>query len=425
MNIGELIYGAGGGLSSLYDSAVKAAGNFEKAFLMRCFVVDAGKEDGLFSREEEPFCAVCSNEQLRRFGELKCAGLHRDGIAQAEKWGGKYEYQCPAGLTFISAALRKGTEYGIAAGPFLMVGLQDFVSNDLDGFFKGAAAQSLKNLSAKLPFYSSDRVSHMAGILSMITAYAAERDSLEIRILEQVAKNQSEVFYSLYDTRDEKSGDYPIGHEKMLREYIAQGNKPESQKMLNEILGRILFCSSGNFEFIKARITELLVIISRAAIEGGADITEVFGLSSDFLNDVNNLSSPDELYQWLAKVLIRFTNSVFDISKTKHSHIIKRVIDYINKNYMNSVSLNDISEFTNLSVSYLSRIFNEEMGCSLSTYVNRVRIDNSKLFLLNEGIPLAEAAYLSGFEDQSYFSKIFKKVTGVTPGKYRAERGNI
>jgi two-component system, response regulator YesN len=392
---------------------------------MRCFVADAGKEDGLFSREEDSFCAVCANEQLRRLNELKCGDMHRYGIVQAEKWGGKYEYQCPAGLTFISAALQKGTEYGIVAGPFLMVGPEDFIANDLDRFFRGFAARSLRNLSEKLPFYSCERVSYIASILSMITACAAERDSLEIRILEQVAKSQNEVFYSLYDMRDSKSSDYPIGQEKMLQGYIAQGNKPESQKVMNEILGRILFCSGGDFEFIKARIIELIVIISRAAIEGGADITEVFGLNSDFLNDIKSLLSQDELYQWLAKVLIRFTNSVFDLSATKHSYIIKRVIEYIKKNYMNKISLNDISNFTNLSVSYLSRIFNEEMGCNLNMYINRVRIDNAKLFLLNDNIPLTEAAYLSGFDDQSYFSKIFKKVAGLTPGKYRSKRGNI
>jgi YesN/AraC family two-component response regulator len=92
---------------------------------------------------------------------------------------------------------------------------------------------------------------------------------------------------------------------------------------------------------------------------------------------------------------------------------------------MNKISLNDISNYTNISVSHLSKIFKEEMKCSLSAYINQIRVENAKLFLLGEGIPLTEVAYLSGFEDQSYFSKVFKKVTGVTPGKFRARRGNI
>lgn len=53
-----------------------------------------------------------------------------------------------------------------------------------------------------------------------------------------------------------------------------------------------------------------------------------------------------------------------------------------------------------------------------------MRIENAKLFLLNDDIPMTEAVYLSGFEDQSYFTEVFKKLTGVTPGKYRS-KGNI
>ena len=132
-----------------------------------------------------------------------------------------------------------------------------------------------------------------------------------------------------------------------------------------------MFCwAKGSFDFIKARIIELIVIISRAAIEGGADITEVFGLNSDFLSDIKSLSSHDELYQWLAGVLIRFTNSAFNIEEAKHTYLIKRVIDYIKKNYMNKISLNDISNHVNLSVSYLSRIFNGQMGLQLK-YIHK------------------------------------------------------
>ena len=230
-------------MSKLYDSALKAAEIFKKAFCIRCFVVDAGKKDGFSKREEDPFCCVCAHEQLKRLHELKCENIHRDAISQAEKWGGKYEYQCPAGLTFMCSALQGGSEYGIIAGPFLMVELKDFITNDLERFFKGTAVRSLKSMSGKLPYYSGERVSNIAFILSMMSAYADERDSLEIRIMEQVAKNQSDVFYSLYDMKEAKQSDYPIAQEKLLQGYIAQGNKAESQRMLNEILER--FCSAG------------------------------------------------------------------------------------------------------------------------------------------------------------------------------------
>lgn len=416
-------------MSSLYDSAVDIADTFEKACCVKCFVVDTAKQDGLMNRKQDAFCSICANEQIKCKKQLQCENIHRYGILQAEKWGGKYEYLCPAGLAFICATLQKNEEIqcGVTAGPFLMVELQDFIQEDLERFFNGVATQKLVAQSESLPYFYSGRVSYLANILSMISAYAAEKDSFQLRIMKQVAKSQNEVFDSLYGLKGTKACDYkyPIEQEKLLQGYIEQGDKAASQKVLNDILGHIFFSSGGKFEYIKARIIELVVILSRAAIQGGADITEVFGLNRDYISDVQNFESPDELNRWLANVLIRFTNSVFDFSKTKHSDLIKRVIVYVRRNYMKKISLNDISNYTNLSVSYLSKIFKDETGHSLSAYINQVRIQNAKLFLLDDNIPLIEVAYLSGFEDQSYFSKVFKKVSHVTPGKYRENKGNI
>ena len=92
---------------------------------------------------------------------------------------------------------------------------------------------------------------------------------------------------------------------------------------------------------------------------------------------------------------------------------------------MNKISLEEIAESVQFSVSYISRIFKNEMGCSITTFINKVRVDNAKLLLLNQNIPLVEVAYLCGFEDQTYFSKVFKKVTDVSPGRFRDKRGKL
>ncbi len=212
---------------------------------------------------------------------------------------------------------------------------------------------------------------------------------------------------------------------KALQNYIAQGDRNAAQKALNEILGNVFFCSGGDFEVIKARTTELIVLLSRAAIEGGADVVQVFGLNYDFLKDIGGFKTMDELNAWLANVLIRFTNSVFDLKAVKHSDIILNIITYIRRNYMRKITLNDIADCVNFSISYISRIFKEEMGVSITSFVNRVRVDSAKMLLLQKEIPLVEVAYLCGFEDQTYFNKVFKRTAGTSPGKFRDKRGKL
>ena len=76
---------------------------------------------------------------------------------------------------------------------------------------------------------------------------------------------------------------------------------------------------------------------------------------------------------------------------------------YIHNNCAEKLTLNEIADHVNYSVSYLSRIFKEETGESVTAYVNRVRIERAKALLANDALTLTEIASLSGFEDQSYF----------------------
>ena len=67
----------------------------------------------------------------------------------------------------------------------------------------------------------------------------------------------------------------------------------------------------------------------------------------------------------------------------------------------------------------LSKIFKEETQKSISAYINYVRIENAKKLLTTTDISLVDLAYIVGFEEQSYFTKVFKKLEGIAPGKYR------
>mgnify|MGYP000954048322 FL=1 len=121
--------------------------------------------------------------------------------------------------------------------------------------------------------------------------------------------------------------------------------------------------------------------------------------------------------------MFRFTDLVFDLKEAKHADLIHKALRYIQSNYQGKITLEEVATLVNLSPSYFSKVFKEGMNCSFTSYLNRYRIDQSKLLLKTTAIPLSEIGALVGFEDQSYFTKIFKKNTGMLPGKYR--RSNL
>ena len=134
------------------------------------------------------------------------------------------------------------------------------------------------------------------------------------------------------------------------------------------------------------------------------------------------MESLEKLSLWLTGVLDRFMSYVFEFSAVKHSDVVYKIIGFVQRNYMHKITLDDIAAHVYLSRSYVSKIFKEEMECSLTAYINQVRVQKSKV-LLSEEMSLTDVAYNVGFEDQSYYTKVFKKATGISPGQYKMKKG--
>ena len=104
---------------------------------------------------------------------------------------------------------------------------------------------------------------------------------------------------------------------------------------------------------------------------------------------------------------------------------IYRAIGYIRANYNKKIMLNDVASAVGFSPAYFSRLFKKKVGSNFNTYLNTVRIEAAKNSLLSTDLTVAEIASLSGFEDVSYFTRIFKRQVGVAPGHFRSRRGQV
>ena len=91
---------------------------------------------------------------------------------------------------------------------------------------------------------------------------------------------------------------------------------------------------------------------------------------------------------------------------------------------MDKLTLRDLASALFLNESSLSKLFRQELGTSFTDYLNRIRIEHSTELMRNTDRSLLEISGLVGFDDQSYFTKIFKKVTGTTPRQYKSQLNN-
>ena len=166
-----------------------------------------------------------------------------------------------------------------------------------------------------------------------------------------------------------------------------------------------------------------MVLLSRSTIDAGANPNEIFYLNDSYREELAQMTELEEISVWISGIMHLFFNYTFDFTQIKHSDVVYKVMQYVKANYVKKLTLEEIAGCVYLSKSYLSTTFKDEMGVSLSSYINQVRVEKSKQLLLDGNASLVEIANLCGFEDQSYFTKVFKKSEGVSPKVFRDARG--
>ena len=340
---------------------------------------------------------------------------HLYGAYEAERWDGKYIYYCPRGLVFIATPpLQTGAsmDYCIITGPFIM-------ANDNEDPFEDplVTAEPLDDI----PRLSTAQ----ARSLSEIVAAAVSSFALDMLPPDVDSGNQAAILQMMYDlSADNTSRSYPIESERRLQEHIRSGDKDAAQELLNDLLLHIYNRAESDQNQIKARIRELLVLMSRAAIDGGADVDEIFSLCTRYEQEVDTFTNIESLNRWIGSILHQFISFVFDLNDIKHQNVIFKTTAYIKEHLTDKLTLDQAAEQVYLSKSYFCRIIKDELGCTFTEYVNRLRIERSKTLLRSTGMPIAEIACAVGFDDQSYFTRIFKKQTGIAPGKYREQHNS-
>lgn len=105
----------------------------------------------------------------------------------------------------------------------------------------------------------------------------------------------------------------------------------------------------------------------------------------------------------------------------KHEPVFDRVLSYINENIEKTLTISEISRATFIPKSSLYKMFHTHLGCTVSEYINARRVKKASELLKNSELSIAEISERLGFSTQQYFSKTFKKITGVSPTQFRKD----
>lgn len=213
---------------------------------------------------------------------------------------------------------------------------------------------------------------------------------------------------------------YPFNYERNLLDKVRCGERQQAKEILKQLLQEI-FTAKAGMETVKACVLELLIVLSRAAVEGGANLEKLTLLNFNCINHLISCSDREEVHRWILDSLDQFMDNMLENRSSMNVRLINKACAYITENFHKSISLDEVAQTVHLSPYYFSRIFKAEKGCNFVEFLTKVRIDKAKLMLQDPEQTVIRVAAEAGYQDASYFCRVFRQEVGVTPNQYRTK----
>jgi AraC-like DNA-binding protein len=235
-------------------------------------------------------------------------------------------------------------------------------------------------------------------------------------------KIESALQKGYFDRREEQWLHVPYEKELKLLEYIKNGDADRARGRFFEAFPQHDGHLSDNphrqaiYEFVAC-----VTLVTRFAIEGGLDIESAYSLSDAYIKSADRTGDADEVFALFPRMAVDFAEKVRRAKRGAKplTPPVRRCVEYIDSNLHYKITLRDLGRETGRNPAYLCVRFKEEVGVSMTEYVNRAKIDEARRLLRDEDFSVSEIANTLGFCSQSYFTKIFKQLAGETPGSYR------
>lgn len=246
-----------------------------------------------------------------------------------------------------------------------------------------------------------------------IAASDSGRDRPEIgREIDLNVSNRLYTFTYHHDTR----------LEKRFYQLIREGRPEEAMEARGEfdrVEGIGLLAKKSRIRHEKNLGIVVIVLATRAAMDGGLHPEVAYTMSDLYIQRIEELSTADEIRKISNEAAFEFASRVRDNRQNQLSRAVSSCIQYIFKHLYEPVSLQDLCEHAKLNASYLSRRFKRETGLSPVEYIQQCKVEEAKKLLSLTTLSITEICTRLNFNDQSYFTKVFKRRTGRTPGQYR------
>jgi len=214
--------------------------------------------------------------------------------------------------------------------------------------------------------------------------------------------------------------------EPELLNSIRRGDRREATRIINLILVHIYSAGEERSELLKGLLLELVVMMSRAAVEAGAPQSEVLGLGFRHLAELAGTDDDESLAAWLRQSVLRIFEAVEARVGGDHPGVVGKALQALRGSDGLSLTRDEIAQRVGISPGRLGQLLKERTGRTFHELQREARVAKACRLLAETDWTLATIAAECAFCDQSYLTHVFQEDKKVTPGRYREQlRGGM
>ena len=181
--------------------------------------------------------------------------------------------------------------------------------------------------------------------------------------------------------------------------------------------GRITRDARKQLEYLTVSLVNTFMI---AAIQGGVYPPEANAIADQALRRLSQIKTVTEIPALVSEAALRLCEMVRETKRQDTGNVhVEKAKHYLTDHLTQEIRTDDIAEAVGLSPYHLSRLFKTHTGLTLREYLTRERIEAAKQLLATSDRTIPQIASLLRFCDQSYFTMVFRRQTGQTPGEYK------
>lgn len=233
-------------------------------------------------------------------------------------------------------------------------------------------------------------------------------------------KYRKQVLEIMFAQREDYQHTYTYHDELLMIQAIRKGDSSNARVYASKLAsGRIGHMSADRLRKSKYAIIASVAIITRVVIEEGVSIENAYALSDTYINRVDEEYDAKKMVHIFFDAIMDFCAMVKLSQHHSYPVWVRTCMEYIDQHLHVEVTLEELGDVVHMAPAYISVQFKKIVGKSIKQYMNEQKIKEAKFLLQTTDLSIQEIALTLNYGTQSYFTKVFKEITGTLPNTYR------